>query len=232
MKRKKIAVFSGAGMSAESGIRTFRDTGGLWEEYRIEDVATPDAWRRNKELVLKFYNQRLKQLLAVKPNKAHKDLVKLERKYDVTVITQNVDDLHERAGSTNIIHLHGELRKCRSEQDLNYITDMPEDGLKIGQTCPKGFQLRPHIVWFGEMVPQMDNAIYAVEQADIVIAVGTSLQVYPAAGLIYAARPDAKIYLVDPASFPASAISHLTHIQKPATQGVEEVVNALLETPY
>lgn len=228
MKRKKIAVFSGAGMSAESGIRTFRDSDGLWEEHRIEDVATPEAWFKNKELVLRFYNQRLQQLLEAKPNQAHEDLVKLEEKYDVVVITQNVDDLHERAGSSNVIHLHGELRKCRSEKDESFITDMPATGLKIGDKCPKGYQLRPHIVWFGEMVPQMDNAIKAIEDADILIAVGTSLQVYPAAGLIYAAKPDAQIFLVDPGNFNHTNITHLTHIQKPATKGVKEVVDRLL----
>lgn len=229
MKRKKIAVFSGAGMSAESGIKTFRDSDGLWENYRIEDVATPEAWAKNKELVLKFYNERFWQLLKAQPNDAHRDLVKLEDLYDVTVITQNVDDLHERAGSRKVIHLHGELRKCRSEKNPRFIIDIPKEGINLGDTCPDGHQLRPHIVWFGEMVPQMDNAIGAVQEADTVIAVGTSLQVYPAAGLIYAAKPDAKIYLIDPGQFKSSDISHLKHIQKPATVGVKEVVDQLLK---
>ena len=228
MSKKKIAVFSGAGMSAESGIQTFRDSDGLWEQHRIEDVATPEAWQRNRELVLKFYNLRHKHLLEAEPNAAHLDLVKLEEKYDVTIITQNVDDLHERAGSSKIIHLHGELRKCRSEMNEQYIIDMPAEGLKAGDKCPDGHQLRPHIVWFGEMVPEMDNALEAVQQADILIAIGTSLNVYPAAGLVYAAKQGAEIFLIDPGDFSHTDIRHLKHIQKPATQGVKQVVKELL----
>jgi len=222
-------VFSGAGMSAESGIQTFRDSGGLWEKHRVEDVATPEAWHKNKALVLKFYNMRLNQLLEALPNKAHNDLVELEKKFDTSIITQNVDDLHERAGSSHVIHLHGELRKCRSENNDAFIKDMPLTGLKIGDTCPEGHQLRPHIVWFGEMVPEMDNATMAVNEADILLVIGTSLNVYPAAGLVYSTKPGTEIILIDPGDFRHTEIRHLKHIQKSATEGVGEVVNQLLK---
>ncbi len=215
-------------MSAESGIQTFRDNNGLWEKHRIEDVATPEAWLRNQELVLDFYNMRHKQLLEVEPNLAHKALVDLEKNYETTIITQNVDDLHERAGSTNVIHLHGELRKCRSEKNESYIKNMPISGLKIGDTCPDGHQLRPHIVWFGEMVPEMDRAMEAVQKADILLVIGTSLNVYPAAGLIYATKPNTEIVLIDPGDFSHTDIRHLKHVQKSATEGVSEVVETLL----
>lgn len=228
MARKRIVVFSGAGMSAESGIQTFRDNNGLWEKHKIEDVATPEAWNRNRQLVLDFYNMRFKQLLTVEPNKAHKSLVNLEVKYDTVIITQNVDDLHERAGSSRVIHLHGELRKCRSEKNEAYIIEMPLEGLKSGDLCPNGHQLRPHIVWFGEMVPEMDRAVEEVQKADILLVIGTSLNVYPAAGLIYAARPDAEIILIDPGDFSHADIRHLKHIQKSATEGVEEVISKLI----
>ena len=222
-------MFSGAGMSAESGIQTFRDSGGLWEKHRVEDVATPEAWSRDKVLVLNFYNMRFKQLLEVEPNAAHRDLVKLESKFDTTIITQNVDDLHERAGSSHVIHLHGELRKCRSEKNEGYIQEMPLRGLNIGDTCPEGYQLRPHIVWFGEMVPEMDAAMNTLLEADILLVIGTSLNVYPAAGLVYAASHKTEIILIDPGDFGHADIRHLKHIKKSATQGVEEIVNQLLE---
>lgn len=224
MIKKTIVVFSGAGISAESGIDTFRDQGGLWEKHRIEDVATPEAWRKNPERVLNFYNMRVEQLRQVKPNTAHTELVKLEQKYNTIIITQNVDDLHERAGSSQVIHLHGELAKCRSEHNENYLTGMPEKGLHIGDKCPQGYQLRPHIVWFGEMVPEMDRALETVRLADTLIVVGTSLNVYPAAGLAYAAPSDAEVVLIDPANFNASTISSFRHIQRKATEGVKEVV--------
>lgn len=224
MIKKTIVVFSGAGISAESGLNTFRDQGGLWEKHRIEDVATPEAWQKNPERVLNFYNMRVQQLRQVKPNNAHTELVKLEQKYNTIIITQNVDDLHERAGSSQVIHLHGELVKCRSEKNENYLTDMPEKGLSIGDKCPQGYQLRPHIVWFGEMVPEMDRALEAVRLADILIVVGTSLNVYPAAGLAYAAPADAEVVLIDPANFKSGTISSFRHIQKKATEGVKEVV--------
>ena len=190
-KQKKIVVFTGAGMSAESGLKTFRDTNGLWEEYRIEDVATPEAWQRNKPLVLKFYNERLKQVINTKPNKGHLILVDLQKHFDVQIITQNVDDLHERAGSKKVLHLHGEIRKMRSSVDEALVYPIKKHEIKLGELCEKGSQLRPHIVWFGEMVPEMDNAINLIVQADIVITVGTSLLVYPAAGLINYATPHA-----------------------------------------
>lgn len=228
-KNKNIVIFSGAGMSAESGINTFRDAGGLWEKHRIEDVATPEAWQRNPEMVLNFYNTRYKQLQEVEPNAAHLELVRLEEKYDVTVITQNVDDLHERAGSSRVVHLHGELARCRSEKDENYITDMPPEGLKMGDRCPAGHQLRPHIVWFGELVPEMDRATAIAHQADLLIIVGTSLNVYPAAGIAYNLKPGAEVILIDPGDFQADTISNFHHIKTTATQGVSEVVDNLLK---
>ncbi|NLF43459.1 MAG: NAD-dependent deacylase, partial [Bacteroidales bacterium] len=181
MGNKKVVVLSGAGISAESGIKTFRDSDGLWENHNVNDVATPQAWKRNPELVQQFYNERRKQLSEVKPNDAHYALVKLEEKYDVQVITQNVDDLHERAGSSKVLHLHGELKKARSTKDENLIYDIKGWELKMGDLCEKGSQLRPHIVWFGEAVPMIDTAALLSSKADIFIVVGTSLNVYPAA---------------------------------------------------
>src|ERR1700744_5259079 len=171
-------------MSAESGLKTFRDSNGLWEEYRIEDVATPEAWQRNKPQVLKFYNARLKQVIEAKPNKGHLILAELQKHFDVQIITQNIDDLHERAGSEKVLHLHGIITKMRSSVDDELIYPIKNKEIKLGDLCEKGSQLRPHIVWFGEMVPEMDNAINLISQADILIVVGTSLVVYPAAGLI------------------------------------------------
>ena len=186
---KKVVVLTGAGISAESGIRTFRDSGGLWEEHRIEDVATPEAWQRNQELVLEFYNQRRKQLYDCNPNAGHYALVKLEEKYDVQIITQNVDDLHERAGSTKVLHLHGELKKARSTTNPELIYDIKGWELKKGDKCERGSQLRPHIVWFGEEVPNIVTAAQISSKADIYIVIGTSLNVYPAAGLMSYALP-------------------------------------------
>ena len=226
--QKNIVVFTGAGMSAESGIRTFRDTNGLWEEYRIEDVATPEAWQRNKALVLKFYNERLKQVISAKPNKGHLVLAELQNHYDLQIITQNVDDLHERAGSKKVLHLHGEIRKMRSSVDEELVYPIKKQEIKLGELCEKGSQLRPHIVWFGEMVPEMDNAINLISQADIVITVGTSLLVYPAAGLINYATPNAIKYLVDPGSFEDSVLKNVKHIQKVASLGLEELQKSLL----
>lgn len=224
----KIVVLSGAGISAESGIHTFRDSGGLWEEHRIEDVATPEAWDRHPEVVLDFYNTRYRQLLKVKPNRAHLDLVNLEDKYDVTIVTQNVDDLHERAGSSKVIHLHGELLKCRSEKDEKCILDMPEGGLQIGDFCPSGYQLRPHVVWFGEPVPEMDRAISTVEDADVLLVIGTSLNVYPAAGLAYATKANSKLILIDPARFDSDVKRRFRHVVKKASVGVREIVEELM----
>ncbi len=217
---KKIVVLTGAGMSAESGIKTFRDADGLWEGHSIHDVATPDAWQRNPKLVLEFYNQRRKQLLTVEPNKAHKLLSKLKEKYEVSIITQNVDDLHERGGSNNVLHLHGELRKVRSTVDENLIYNWDED-LNIGDLCGKKSQLRPHIVWFGEAVPNLLLAEEITQTADILIIIGTSMQVYPAANLIYHCKNDIPIYFIDPKpNINESHFSNLTVIQESATSGM------------
>ncbi|MCA1763445.1 MAG: NAD-dependent deacylase [Flavobacteriales bacterium] len=228
MGKKTVSVLTGAGVSAESGIDTFRDQGGLWEKYAIEDVATPEAWARNRELVLDFYNSRWAQLQTVDPNKAHFNLVELEKKYRVEIITQNVDNLHERAGSANVLHLHGELSKCRSSGDDSFIQAMPAEGLKAGMKCPKGHQLRPHIVWFGEMVPALDKAFERVKQTDILVVIGTSLNVYPAAGLAYAAPPGTKIYLIDPGNFDHADTDGFEHIKMPATSGTDELLKRLL----
>jgi NAD-dependent deacetylase len=227
-KPKKIVVFTGAGMSVESGLKTFRDSNGLWEEYRIEDVATPEAWQRNKTLVLQFYNERLKQVVHAKPNKGHFILAELEKHFDVQIITQNIDDLHERAGSKNVLHLHGLITKMRSSVDEKLIYPIKKNEIKVGDLCEKGSQLRPHIVWFGEMVPEMDSAIDIVKQADILITVGTSLVVYPAAGLIYHATKSSEKYLVDPGNFDASVLNEIQQIKKTASQGLDELKNLLL----
>jgi len=224
---KRIVVLTGAGISAESGIKTFRDSGGLWENHRVEDVASPEGWRRNQQLVINFYNQRRKQLLECAPNRAHYALAKLEKKYEVTIITQNVDDLHERGGSTNIIHLHGELLKVRSTVDENLVYDWKKDILP-GDKCEKGSQLRPHIVWFGEAVPKMEEAIPIVRDADIFIVVGTSLVVYPAAGLVNYTKYETSKWLIDPSDIALPRIPNLKFINEKATVGVDYLVNELL----
>jgi NAD-dependent deacetylase len=226
---KKIVVLTGAGMSAESGIRTFRDSNGLWEEHRIEDVATFDAWQRNPDLVLDFYNQRRKQLYEVNPNAGHLALVKLEKIYDVQIITQNVDDLHERAGSAKVLHLHGELKKVRSTKDdsLVYILDGWE--LKKGDLCEKGSQLRPHIVWFGEAVPMIEPAIKLSSEADIFIVIGTSLNVYPAAGLIYYVKKGTPVYLIDPQAEMLQGVKNVIVLRESAGTGVPGLVKKLLK---
>ncbi len=198
MKEKKLVVFSGAGMSAESGLKTFRDHGGLWENYNVSEVATPEAWQRDPALVLKFYNMRRQQLLKANPNKAHHLLAELENEYEVTIITQNIDDLHERAGSKKVVHLHGELMKVRSEHDMNLVYECTKAELELGEKCEKGYQLRPHVVWFGEEVPMMEVAYGIVSTAEIFIVIGTSLNVYPAAGLIHYVSNEADCYLIDP----------------------------------
>ncbi len=218
--KRKLVILTGAGISQESGIRTFRDMGGLWEEYDIEEVATPEAWRRNQELVMRFYNDRRKQLLESKPNAGHLGLVDLEKDFDVHIITQNVDDLHERAGSKNVLHLHGELKKARSSVDESLIYDIDGWELKFGQKCAKGSQLRPHIVWFGEAVPAMEEAIPIAESADIMVVIGTSLNVYPAAGLVNYVRKGTPIFVVDPER-PSAYIRNVTYIQEKAGRGVE-----------
>lgn len=222
---KHIIVLTGAGMSAESGIKTFRDADGLWEGHDVMEVATPHGFEANPELVLDFYNQRRKQLFEVKPNSAHYDLAKLENDYKVTIITQNVDDLHERSGSTNVIHLHGELLKVRSTGNENDIHEWKTD-LILGDTCEKGYQLRPHIVWFGEDVPMIEKAVTFCETADILIIIGTSMQVYPAASLIHYVPENTPTYFVDP----KPAIPNkkdLTVIAETATVGVKKIIELL-----
>jgi len=225
---KKIVVLTGAGISAESGIRTFRDSDGLWEEYRIEDVATFGAWLKNPALVQNFYNQRRKQLYEVEPNAAHFALVELEKKFDVQIITQNVDDLHERAGSSNVLHLHGELKKSRSTTDPSLVYDIEGWELKMGDKCEKGSQLRPHIVWFGEEVPMIIPAARLSAEADIFIVIGTSLNVYPAAGLILEAPYNSMKYLVDPNDCRVGQIPNLTIIKEKAGSGMPKLVSQLL----
>ncbi len=223
-------MLTGAGISAESGIKTFRDAGGLWEEHDIMEVATPQAWKKNPALVTRFYNERRKQLFSVKPNAGHLALVTLEQKYDVQIITQNVDDLHERAGSTKVLHLHGELKKVRSTVDENLIYTLSEENceIKIGDTCEKGSQLRPHIVWFGEAVPNIVPATQITEKCDIMIVIGTSLNVYPAAGLLEYAPYQAPKFLIDPNDSPAFGIKNLKKILSPATVGVPQLVEELM----
>jgi NAD-dependent deacetylase len=196
----------------------------LWEQHRIEDVATPEAFAKNPALVLGFYNKRFSQMQAVSPNAAHLAIAKLEEKYDVQVITQNVDNLHERAGSSKVLHLHGELGKCRSSRYENDIRSMPESGLKVGDLCERGFQLRPHIVWFGELVPAIDIALEMVKQADMMLIVGTSLQVYPAAGLAYAMTPGKPIVLADPGDIPQELASSVHHIKERAAVALPALV--------
>lgn len=226
--KKKLVILSGAGMSQESGIRTFRDMGGLWEEYDIEEVATPEAWRRNPELVMRFYNDRRKQLLESNPNAGHMGLVDLETDFDVHIITQNVDDLHERAGSKNVLHLHGELKKARSSVDESLVYDIDGWELKFGQKCAKGSQLRPHIVWFGEAVPAMEEAIPVTESADIMVVIGTSLNVYPAAGLVNYVKNGSPIFVIDPER-PSVYMRNVTYIQEKASRGVELLKEKLAE---
>lgn len=224
--RPHLVILSGAGMSAESGIPTFRGAHGLWENHRIEDVASPEAWTKDRELVLRFYNERRKRMRACQPNAGHRGLAALEHDFDVIVITQNVDDLHERAGSTRVLHLHGELTKSRSTLDPRLVYEIDGWELKVGDVCARGSQLRPHIVWFGEAVPMLDAAIDAVRAADVLAIIGTSLTVYPAASLIDFARGDARIYLIDPAP-PEVIDPRVTVIRTGASEGVARL-SALL----
>ncbi|PQJ72833.1 SIR2 family NAD-dependent protein deacylase [Polaribacter butkevichii] len=224
---KRLVVLTGAGISAESGIQTFRDADGLWEGHNVMDVASPEGFAANPELVLNFYNERRKQLLDVNPNKGHLNLVALEKKYNVDIITQNVDDLHERAGSKNVTHLHGELLKVRSSADETIILDWKKD-LVLGNLCPRKSQLRPHIVWFGEMVPMLDKAIEITKKADILVIIGTSMQVYPAAGIVDYVKPNTPIYFIDPK--PAVSSSHfnnLTIIKELASVGTDKLMQLL-----
>lgn len=231
---KTIVVLTGAGVSAESGVSTFRNSDGLWENHRVEDVASIEGWYRNPSVVLDFYNERRAQLATVKPNAAHLAIAALEDEYKVTVVTQNVDNLHERAGSTKIIHLHGELTKVRPENCCNdsdgyseeTVFDIGSDAIHLGDMAPNGAQLRPHIVWFGEAVPKIEKAIDAVEAADILLIVGTSLQVYPAAGLYRYAKVDTPIYIIDPKDVSVRD-GRITHIKDVATKGMEVFKNIL-----
>ena len=226
MNKKKLVVLSGAGISAESGLKTFRDSDGLWEGYNIEDVATPRAWKRNPQLVLDFYNYRRKNVLDAQPNAAHYGLAELENNFDVTIITQNIDDLHERAGSTNVLHLHGEIFKMRSEWDHELIYEIRDD-IKIGDKAGDGGQLRPHIVWFEEPVPKIEEAIPVVRSAELFVVVGTSLVVYPAAGLVNYAPWNIPKYIIDKRIPYTSEISNITAIEKPATEGVVQLIELL-----
>ena len=225
---KKLVVLTGAGMSAESGISTFRDSGGLWEQYKIEDVATPEAFHANPQLVHHFYNLRRKQLLEAKPNMGHYGLVELEKDFDVRIVTQNVDNLHERAGSLHVLQLHGELMKMRSTGPGEEVFDVTPDKIEYapGDLCPKGYLLRPHIVWFGEMVPEYDRAAVIVENADIILIVGTSMQVYPAAGLLHHAAADVPVYLIDPNDV-AVLWRNVQHIKMGASEGVRKFTEIL-----
>ena len=225
---KKLVILTGAGMSSESGIRTFRDSGGLWEEYDVTEVATPMAWWKNRDLVLRFYNERRRQLAACKPNEGHIGLAQLEKHFDVQIITQNIDDLHERAGSTKILHLHGELTKARSTVDPSLIYDIGYKDINPGDNCEKGSQLRPHIVWFGEDVPMMDEAVRLTGEADIFVVIGSSLNVYPAAGLINYAPHKASLWLIDPNDVAVPVNRKVEVIKEKASEGVAILTERLL----
>ena len=227
---RKLVVLTGAGISAESGIKTFRDADGLWEGHDVMEVATPEGFAKNPKLVLDFYNQRRRQLLKVLPNKAHENLVSLEKYFDVNIVTQNVDDLHERIGSKNVIHLHGELLKVRSLTNENLIYKWNKD-LIIGDLAEDNGQLRPHIVWFGEMVPMLDTAIKITQQADVLVIIGTSMQVYPAASLINYIKPNTPIYFIDPnPSVNKNEFNNLTIIKDVASSGTDTLIELLKKT--
>ena len=222
---KKLIILTGAGISQESGIKTFRDADGLWNNYRIEEVASPVAWERDPQMVLDFYNMRRKQLYEVEPNEAHLTLARLEEHYEVQIITQNVDDLHERAGSTRVLHLHGELKKVRSTLDPDLVFTLEGWELKLGDLCEKGSQLRPHIVWYGEPVPNIMAATAMVRHADIFLVIGTSLNVYPAAGLLQYVPSGVPKYFIDPVAQPQYYIPNLTIIREKATDGMRKFVD-------
>ncbi len=231
MSKQKIVVLSGAGISAESGIKTFRDHDGLWEGHDVMAVASPQGWQKNMELVLEFYNQRRKQLKEVTFNDAHNNIAKLESQYDVIVITQNVDDLHERAGSSHVLHLHGQLNQVRSTRNQDLVYDWSED-VNIGDKCELGSQLRPHIVWFGEAVPMIEKAAEEIMNCNICIIVGTSLQVYPAAGLISYVPRGATVYYIDPKPFKSRELEHINHevIADKATTGTKVLLEILMNS--
>ena len=225
---ENIVVLTGAGISAESGIQTFRDKGGLWEKYDFMELASPQGWAKDPKLVLEFYNVRRKIVREAKPNDAHTWLVKLEEKYHVTIITQNVDDLHERAGSSHIVHLHGEIMKAESTADPNLVYQLGDKDIEWGDCCERGYQLRPHVVWFGEMVPMISVAGRIAATADIFIVIGTGMTVYPAAGLISSVPDHAKKYIIDKSLPTIAAYPNLHFIEKPATIGVQELVTELM----
>ncbi len=230
MNRKKLVVLTGAGISAESGLKTFRDTDGLWEGYNVYEVATPSGFAKNPKLVLDFYNSRRQDVAAAQPNRAHTALAELEKDFDVTIITQNIDDLHERAGSSNVIHLHGEIFKMRSVTNPKLIYDIRGD-INIGDFAEDGGQLRPHIVWFEEQVPMIEDAIEVMTIADIFVVIGTSLLVYPAAGLVNYAPPYIPKFIIDKNIPYTYSLNNLTVIEKPATEGVEKLKRLLVATP-
>jgi len=225
---KKLIVLTGAGMSAESGLRTFRDMDGLWEEYDVYEVASPGGWARDRALVMRFYNERRKQLLETSPNAGHMGLVELEKNFDVQIITQNIDDLHERAGSSQILHLHGELRKSRSTTDPSLVYDIEGWELKEGDLCEKGSQLRPHVVWFGEAVPAIEEAAKIVSTAQVLVIIGTSMNVYPAAGLINHVPEASPIYIIDPGEVAIPGYSKIKVIREKAGVGVLTLIKELL----
>lgn len=222
MKKKHVVVLSGAGVSAESGLKTFRDNDGLWNGYDVYEVATPGGFKKNPQLVLDFYNDRRKDVAAAKPNAAHIELAALEKDFDVTIITQNIDDLHERAGSSTVVHLHGEIFKMRSVDDVHTIYEIRAD-IKIGDMASDGSQLRPHIVWFEEEVPMMEKAVNILQDADYFVVIGTSLQVYPAASLVQYAAPFLPKFIIDKKNPEVSNAANLTFIEMPATEGVKEL---------
>lgn len=224
--KPKLVILSGAGISAESGIQTFRDGDGLWENHRVEDVATPEAFARNPQLVLDFYNFRRAGVRQAQPNTAHLGLAQLEEDFEVHIITQNIDDLHERAGSTNVHHLHGEISKMRSVDDTDELF-LVEGDIKLGDLAPDGGQLRPHIVWFGEAVPMIYEVMHLVEKADIFVVIGTSLQVYPAAGLVHEVNPGTPVFVIDRKIPSVGHIKNVTKIELPATEGVQALIKIL-----
>lgn len=228
--KKRLLVLSGAGISAESGLKTFRDHDGLWMGYNVYEVASPEGWKKDPALVLDFYNMRRKEVATAIPNAAHKAIADLEKNFHVTVITQNIDDLHERAGSSDVLHLHGDIFKMRSERNESLLYEIRED-IHIGDMAPDGFQLRPHVVWFGEAVPMIEKAAQAMSSADVFILAGTSLQVYPAAGLTDYLPPDIPKYVIDKNPPPLSPYLNFTVISKPATEGMEEVAGLLGRLP-
>lgn len=230
MRKKKLVVITGAGVSAESGLATFRDSGGLWEGFNIEDVASPIGWQQNPEQVLDFYNLRRAQAYAAKPNPAHTGLAKLEEHFDVYIITQNVDDLHERGGSTKVLHLHGELNKVRSERNEDLVMDIGSAAIKLGDKASDGAQLRPHIVWFGEMVPMLEEAAEIAQKADFLAVIGTSLVVYPAASLVHYTEPDIPKYIIDPSIPELHSYTGWHHIKENATTGVVKLTQKLIES--